>query len=519
MTGTRTRHGFLWVPILMLALLFGQAAAQDDQEELVVGLVELLTSFDYPYDWSLAGVWIQSNVGDCMIWRSRDTADYVPWLAESWEQIDDLTWHINLRQGITFHNGEPFNAEAAKYSIDRIQNDETALVHRQWNFVAEVNIIDEYTVEIVTSNPEPSFLNKMAGTGCQVVPPIYTERVGSEEFGRNPVGTGPYRFIEWVSDERIVLEANPDYFQGAPDIERLVFRPISENSTRVAELLSGRAGYIVSPPPQDWERIETRDELALDRYLSNFVMHMEIRSGPSSTYPEWSGPTADPRIRQAISLAVDRDLIIEVIDGMGYPTQTRVIPPMLGVHPELYGTSGTYDPGRARELLDEAGYDGEPVIIQSSTLFLLQKEVSEIVAAMLGDVGLNVDLRVMDNTTFREQVYFTYRNDEIYFFANKNTFQDPWINMLGYHSDRRERVGWTGPEADEVDRLARAAAVNMDPEERAAQYRRIQELILAENGGPSLVLYQMRDAAARSANLTYQHAPDGWLWFGKATLE
>jgi peptide/nickel transport system substrate-binding protein len=509
----------LLLSALTLFVLVGQVAAQADDEELVVGLRELLTSFDYPYDWSLAGVWIQSNVGDCMIWRARDTAEYVPWLAEGWEQIDDVTWHISLRQGITFHNGEPFDARAAKYSIDRIQADEEALVHRQWNFVTEVNILDDFTLEVVTAVPEPSFLNKMAGTGCQVVPPEYTERVGQEEFGRNPIGTGPFRFVEWRQDEHIILEANPDYFMGAPDIERLVFRPIPEDSTRVAELITGGAGFIVSPPPQDWERIENESGLAIDRYLSNFVMHLEIRAGPSSTYEEWDGITADPRIRQAISFAVDRDLIIEVIGDMGYPTQTRVIPPMLGVHPDLYGTSGTYDPERARALLTEAGYDGEPIIIQSSTLFLLQKEVSEIVGAMLADVGLNIDLRVMDNTTFREQVYFTYRNDEIYFFANKNSFQDPWINMLGYYSDRGERVGWTGPEATEVDRLARLAAVNMNPEERAEQYREIQELILAENGGPSLVLYQMRDAAGRSANLTYQHAPDGWLWFGAATLD
>jgi peptide/nickel transport system substrate-binding protein len=183
------------------------------------------------------------------------------------------------------------------------------------------------------------------------------------------------------------------------------------------------------------------------------------------------GPTQDPRVRQAIAYAIDRETILEVIDGLGFPTLTRVIPPMMGVHPDLYGSYGTYDPERSRALLAEAGYAGEPIIVQSSSIFLLQREVTEVVGAMLEAVGFNVDLRIIDPTTFREQVYFTYRNDEIYFFATKNTFQDPWITMLGYLSDRGERVGWTGPEAEEVDRLARAAEVNMDLEERAAQYR------------------------------------------------
>lgn len=507
------------VALLMLLVASGALAQESEDQHLTVALRELLSSFDYIYDWSLAGVWIQSNVGDCLIWRDRETADYVPWLAESWEQLDDLTWRISLREGISFHNGEPFDAVAAKYTIDRIQGDEQALVHRQWNFIEEVRILDDFTIEVATVAPEPSFLNKMAGTGCQVVPPVYTEEVGTEGFGQQPIGTGPFRFVEWVRDEHVLLEANPDYFQGRPDIDVLEFRPIPEDSTRVAELLTGGVDMIVSPPPQDWERIEAQSELALDRFLTNFVMHLELRAGPSSTYPEWEGPTSDPRIRQAISYAIDRELLLEVIDGMGNPTQTRVIPPMLGVHPDLYGTNGTFDPERARELMAEAGYDGEPILVQSSTLFLLQREASQIVASMLEEVGFNVDLQVMDITTFREQVYFTYRNDEVYFMATKNSFQDPWITMLGYQSDRGERVGWSGPQAEEVDELARAAAVNMDPEERAAQYRRIQELILAENGGPLLTLYQMNDTMGRSADVVYSHAPDGWLWFGEARIE
>ena len=146
--------------------------------------------------------------------------------------------------------------------------------------------------------------------------------------------------------------------------------------------------------------------------------------------------------------------------------------------------------------------------------------MTEIVASMLTDVGLNVELSISDPTTFREQVYSTYRNDEIYFFATKNSFQDPWITMLGYQSDRGERVGWTGPEAEEVDRLARLAAVNMDPEERAAQYERIQELIIAENGGPLLVLYQMADTMGHGPeSVRWTRGPDGWLWLGDAVLD
>ncbi len=490
------------------------ATAQSDSTRTVtVGMKELPLSFDYGYDWSETGVWLQSNIGDCLIWRDRETADYVPWLAEGWEQLSDTAWRITLRPGVSFTNGEPFDADAARFWFDRIRNDPQMLPHRQWDFVDTVEVIDPLTIEVRTVEPEPSFLNKMAGTGCQVVPPVYTSEVGPEGFGQMPIGTGPFKLVEWVRDERVVMEANPDYFQGAPAIDRLVFVALPDDSTLVASLLTGTVDLILRPPLQDRTRIEQAGYI-VDTYLSNFVMHLELRAGPSSTYPEWDGPTQDPRVRQAISYAIDRETIIDLIDGLGYPTQTRVIPPMLGVHPDLYGTHGTFDPERARALLAEAGYDGETIIVQSSSVFLLQREITEVVGAMLESVGLNVDLRIMDPSTFREQVYFTYRNDEIYFFATKNTFQDPWITMLGYQSDHGERVGWTGPEADEVDSLARAAEVNMNPEERAAQYRRIQELIMAENGGPLITLYQMYETMGRASNLDFRRGPDGWLWFG-----
>lgn len=506
-----------WIATVVVSL--GVSFAQSEPTRtLTVGMKELPLSFDYGYDWSEAGVWVQSNIGDCLIWRDRETADYVPWLAEGWEKLNDLTWRITLRSGVSFTNGEPFDAEAAKYWFDRIRNDPQMLPHRQWSFVDRVEIVNPLTIDVHTVAPEPAFLNKMAGTGCQVVPPAYTAEVGPEGFGQAPVGTGPFKFVEWNRDDRVVLEANPDYFRGAPAIDRLVFLALPDDSTRTAALLTEQVDLILSPPPQDWPRIEDAG-MVVERYLSNFVMHLELRAGPSSTYSEWDGPTRDPRVRQAISYAIDRETILEVIDDLGFPTQTRVIPPMLGVHPDLYGSHGTYDPERARALLAEAGYAGEPIIVQSSTTFLLQREVTEVVAAMLEAAGMTVDLRISDPTTFREQVYSTYRNDEVYFFATKNTFQDPWITMLGYQSDRGERVGWTGPEADEVDRLSRAAEVNMNPEERAAQYRRIQELILAENGGPLLTLYQMYDTMGRRPNVQFERGPDGWLWFGNARIE
>ena len=495
------------------------AAATTGDRTITVGMRELVSSFDYPYDWAIAATWILSNIGDCLVWRNRETAEFEPWLAESFEKVSDTVWSMKLREGVSFTNGEPFNATAAKYSIDRIQADEKALVFNQWAFIKEVRIIDDYNIEIETTGPEPAFLSKMSGTACQVVPPVYTEEVGTAGFSTAPIGTGPFKLREFVKDDRVVLEANPDYFKGAPKVDTLTFRAIPEDSTRVAELLTGGIDMMVSVPIQDWERVRAESNLQLDEFLTTQVMLMALRGGPSSTYEDWTGVTSDPKIREAIAYAIDRESLIELIGGMGIPTQTRIVPPTLGSNASLYESAGTYDPDRARALLQEAGYNGEPLTFHSAPSQLMQKEVTEAIVAMLEDVGLTIDLQFMELTTFREQIYAPRKNEELYMDALGNTFFDPWIAVQSERSDQRQRSGWSGPVADEADALIRSGAVNMDPAARAAEYEKLQTLLIAENGGPYVFLYRMKDTLARASRVTFTAQPDGFLWFGTASVE
>lgn len=488
------------------------------KKRLVVGMKEIISSFDYPYDWNIPSTWIQSNVGDCLIWRDRKTAEFVPWLAESFQSLSDTAWRIKIKPNIKFHNGEPLNAEAAKYSIDRILADKKALVYNQWTYIKEVKIIDDLTIEITTVAPEPAFLSKMAGTACQVVPPKYGEQV-KMDFGQKPIGTGPYKFVEFKKDERVVLQANPDYFQGKPGLDEIVFRAIPDDAARVGELLTGGIDLMVAVPTQDWKRIEGSANLALDRFLTNQIMWFQLRSGPSKTLPDWDGPTKHPKVRMAAEYAIDRKALIDLIGGMGVPTRTRVIPPVLGSNPALYNTVGEYNPAKAKQLLQEAGYKGEPLTFHSTNAWFMQKEVTEAVADMLRSVGFNIDLKLMEINTFREQVYTTYKNREIYMDVTRNTFYDPWIVMLPERADRRERAGWVGPEADAADKLIKAAEINMNKEERAKQYAQLQEMVNAANGGTYVILYQMKDTLARNKRLVYEHSADGWLWLGKARFE
>lgn len=481
---------------------------------LTIGMNELVTSLDPPTDWAIAATWIHMNMFDCLIWRNRETAEFEPWLAESYENINDTTWRLKLREDVTFHNGEPFTTDAVVWTYSRIieASRDEFITYNQWLFIDQMNVIDDYNIEIVTASPEPAFLSKMAGTGCGIQAPEHGRAQAASDAEYMPVGTGPLQFDSWIKDDSITLVANENYWGGKPDVDVVIWRNIPEVSTRVANLLTGDVDMIVAVPPQDWERVQSNEGTNVVDFLTTRVMLLALRSGPSETMPEWDGPTADPRIREAINLAIDRQALLDLIDGMGVPVLSRVTPPTLGWDEQFIGQLGEYDPDRAAALLAEAGYDGEELTFHSSTRWLAQKEVSEALEAMMEAVGLNVDLQVLDVTTFNEQVYRPSRNEEIYMTALGNSFFDPWITVLSERSDRRERTGWHGPNADAADELIRAAAVNMDPDARRQQYVEIQELIAEDT--PYVYLYQMRDTIGLSETFAWDPPLDGFIWLG-----
>jgi peptide/nickel transport system substrate-binding protein len=492
------------------------APAADEGTTVTIGMNELVTSLDPPTDWAIAATWIHMNLFDCLVWRNRETAEFEPWLAESYENIDDHTWRFKLREGVTFHNGEEFNADSIVWTYQRILDDDTMITYNQWTFIDQINVIGPYEVEIVTVDPEPAFLSKMSGTGCGIQAPIAGQEQKESGAEYTPIGTGPFKLVEWVKDDHITMAANESYWQGKPEIDTLIWRSIPEVSTRVANLLTSDVDVILSVPSQDWERVNGNEGTTVKQFLTTQVMMLALRAGPSIKWEDWTGITSDIRIRQAVGYAIDRQAIIDLIGGMGIPVLSRITPPTLGWSDKFINQLGEYNPDKAKELLAEAGYNGEPIVFQASTSWIYQKEVAEAIAAMLEAVGLNIDLQVMDVTTFREQVYFPWRNDGIYMDALGNSFFDPWIAVLSERSDRRERSGWSGPEADEADALIRDAAVDMNPETRAEKYVRIQELI--NEGAIYVYLYQMYDTVGMNSRIQWEPPLDGFLWMGNAKV-
>jgi peptide/nickel transport system substrate-binding protein len=514
----------VWVLLMALFLMFLPAAfshgESSGKKRVVIGQGELLSSFDYAADWEIAATWIQSNIGDCLVWWDRTTSKDIPWLAERWQRLNAKTWRFFLRRGVKFTNGEPFNAQAVKFTYDRILKDPKLIVHGEWlSFYAGSKVVDDYTLDITTPRPDPAFISKLVDSGCQVVPPKYFQTVGAQAFGRRPIGTGAFKFVEEVKDNRVVLAANENYWRGRPKIDELVFRAIPEASTRVNELLTGGVDLIVNVPAQDFDRIRNNPKTKLEIVNGNTTQMLVVRVTDKSGGKYL---TSDPRIRAAIEYAIDKNALVKLTGGLGVPTRTRVTPPTFAWDETLYGPKNgdIYNPEKAKQLLKAAGYKGQPLeFVAPSGRWLMDKEVAEAIVGMLEAVGFKVDVKIVDPSTFNEKYFYPVYEGKpatkgLMMDSLGNSFFDPWIVGLEAHCKMGpRRSGYCNPA---VDKLVEQAAASSNVEERAALYKRLQR-ILAEDR-PQIFLYHQKEVYGMSRRLQWVAAPDSFLWMGNANV-
>ena len=220
--------------VLVIGLLaIVPATAQDGMTEFVYAHSGPIRPMDAHSHWYGSTHHLLNLYYDCLIWRAADGSGYVPQAAHSWENVDPTTWRFHLREGATFHNGEPVDAEAVKWNIDRVRHPIGDIpLYQQWAFVKEVVVVDDLTVDIISNAPHAYFENDVSYNGCELLPPDYFEEVGQEEFNRNPVGSGPYVLAELSENDRYVFEAWDDYHSGRPEVDRVVYQVIPSRRRR-----------------------------------------------------------------------------------------------------------------------------------------------------------------------------------------------------------------------------------------------------------------------------------------------
>lgn len=271
----------------------------------------------------------------------------VPGLATDWKvSSDGLTWTFHLRKGVKFHDGTPFNAEAVKVFIERmIGPEKPSRAGLYTPFVNTVEVVDEFTVKINLKAPFAFFLNNLAHSASGIISPTALKTYG-KDIARRPVGTGPFKFVEWVHGDHLTMVRNDEYWGGKPYLDKITVKTVKEDSARVMMLQSGDAHLIVRIPAEDIPRLEKDPNIKLDSTETLRVLYLGFNCAKK--------PFTDVRVRQAISYAIDKESIVKnIYQGRALVASGMVAPLTTGYVP-LQGIP--YDPEKAKKLLAEAGF-------------------------------------------------------------------------------------------------------------------------------------------------------------------
>ena len=322
--------------------------------------------------------------------------DMAPCLAESWkESTDGLVYEFKLREGLRFHNGDPFSAEDVKFSFQRYRGNATKILHDR---VKAVEVVDTHRVRFVLHAPWPDFLSFYAtpATGAAwIVPRKYIEKVGEEGFKKHPIGLGPYRFVRMTPGVELVLEANDQYWRKRPSVRRLVFKGVPDRTTRLAMLKTGEADIAYLMIGVEGETVKADPRLRLAQVVPSAVWWLDFPEQWSKTKSPWQ----DRRVRLAANMAIDKQTLNQA-ERLGFSRLTgSIIPSVMdfALRIEPY----PYDPTHAKRMLADAGYPngfdaGDLTPVPPFTSF------GEGVANYLAAIGIRTRVRSMERATFFE---------------------------------------------------------------------------------------------------------------------
>jgi len=441
-------------------------------------------------------------------YRRTAGGKFEPWLGEA-KATSDLTWELTVRQGVKFHNGEELNAEVIKFNFDRLLNPDKPLKYSTYfKPIKSVEVTGPYTLKVTTEKPFPLFLTRL--TYFWVVPKQYIEEKGDAYFANHPVGTGPYKFVRWVKDQEIVLEANEGYWAGKPKIKKVVFRPIPEASSRVAELMTGGVDIITNLAPEAVAVVNGSGvaEARTVPSIRNIFVVLDVKG---------EGPLHDPKVRQALNYAVDKKSIIEhVLGGNGVPVGCPLNPYIFG-YDEALCEPFPYDPAKAKQLLAEAGYpDGFSFTMGSpSGRYLNDRQVAEAIVGQLAKVDVKAELRVQEWSSYVGQILERKIPTDAWligwgnaqFDADNTLFTLLYGGTVEGGPPQTRFSYWADPAFDKA--VLEAQSV-VDQAKRQALYKQALERVRA--GAPWIFLYEQEDIYGVNKRVKWQPRPDELIW-------
>jgi glutathione transport system substrate-binding protein len=407
-----------------------------------------------------------------VVWTEKMEAE--PGLATSWEvSPDGQTWTFKLREGVKFHDGTPFNSEAVKVTVEHLLDKDTASNRRaSYTLIKEIATPDASTVRFTTDPPSADLPFLMADGSMKIISPTALQKHG-KDFGRNPVGTGPYTFEEWIPNDHISGVINPDYWGPKPQVRRFVYKPVPEAAGRVVVLKTGEADVVINLPPADVESLKQDANLTVNVTPGLTIVEAE----PRQSQP----PFNDVKVRYALNHAIDKDAIVNTImRGMGRPLNTPSIP-------GLYGTFEfepvPLDPARAKQLLAEAGHPNgiDVTITYVSGRWAGDDQVVEAMQGYWNNVGIRTTIKKIQSAELNNvlQADPDTLAGTVILLLKTSEYVDYHLYRM-YHSEATtktvtaQRYAYGNPE---VDQLIRQEQTTFEPQKRLEILKQAQELI------------------------------------------
>ena len=432
------------------------------KDTLIVAIPESPTYMDPMVQASIGTYRVTTQMFDRLVMMDNDM-NLVPGLAESWEVIDDTTTVFHLRQGVKFHNGEEMTSEDVKYSLERcIANPG---VNYNYLIIESITCDDDYTVTIKTSAPFNALLYRLSLDAASII--CKSADTSAEEFNKNPVGTGPFKFVSWELGGDVVLEAFEDYWGGAPAVKRVIFRMIPEALNRTIGLETGEVDLAYDLGITDLESLADNASVTTLTSPSTTVWYvgMNVQKAPFD----------NEKVRQAVAYALDPQGYIDLVfSGEATPANYTMLPPSVdGYVSDCSDYSCNVE--KAKELLAEAGYpDGFSTTLWCSDTQVM-RDSAVVIQEQLRQVGINAEVKTLESGQFQSE---TGNGAHDMFIMSKTSIDPDSMLRSMYHTEALgpsgNRCFWTTPE---VDALIDEASTTTDTEHAMELYAEIQSKV------------------------------------------
>lgn len=510
--GSLTRRGMMAGAAAAATLPAFPALAQAKQ--LTIALTADAVILDPHAANELSGNIMFYHFYDALVQRTPEL-DFKPSLAESWQVADETTWVFKLRRGVKFHNGDELKASDVVYTVERLRK---ALMASLVANISAARAVDDYTVEFKT--PKPYAVLHMALAEILIMSEKHTSGITAEQVGLRPMGTGPYRLVEWVKEDRIVMEAFPDHWRGKAKIDRVIFKPITNPATRTAALLTGGVDVIQDLSVRDVASVRANNafNVITRPSLLNIVLALDTRDkSPTIDLPV--NPMKDRRVREAIARAINVDALRTVVmNGFSTPSEQYVPSSHLGYVPGLnFRQEYPFDLARANALMKEAGFEKGFTMTLDTTnnRYVNDAVIAQALASMLSRINITLNLNLMPRANFFG--YIRVPSDKSSFIMSgwdtPSGDAGNMYNVLLYSRNRKQGYGQANRGAysnAQFDEWIDKADATADMKKR---HEYLQEATkIAVKDIPMIPVHYEQDIYAAKKNITVVPRMDKFIW-------